>query len=369
MKNKINSIDMNGKLDHEQIYNLFKTNSSKENKKISEKIDIFKNNIDFFEYYANKDIKNLLNIFGLKLLENKIGSSSSFKSDIEEYISCISQIILSIKLFFKTRDILKKMLINAKNNLLKLKEENKLENYNQECLFLYLESLLQNSDKSLKFNSCTSIILHNNISSFELIPKYSKFRKAFSENKSDEFSNDEIKSIIYDNPSTPKFESDEEFENHEKKNSNLENSIECHSTIKKDTIFTFSECVFSEESSTLQNIESKLIGTSKIKPKIKNSTKVRMLQSEKANNIKHKRYLFSETDVTIKNDDKNNCRNLLEMINNMYKNGLINCEEKVKLKQLVIDKSKKIEYFYNNIYNDLNNDNNKLISEVKKIVN
>ena len=112
---------MNGKLDHEQIYNLFKTNSSKENKKISEKIDIFKNNIDFFEYYANKDIKNLLNIFGLKLLENNIGSSSSFKSDIEEYISCISQIILSIKLFFKTRDILKKMLINAKNKKIIIK--------------------------------------------------------------------------------------------------------------------------------------------------------------------------------------------------------------------------------------------------------
>ena len=99
MEDKINFIDISGKLNHEEIYNLFKTRSSKINKEISEKIDIFKKNIDFFEFYSNKNIKTLLNIFRFQISENNDESFSLFKSDIERYISCISQILLSIKLF------------------------------------------------------------------------------------------------------------------------------------------------------------------------------------------------------------------------------------------------------------------------------
>ena len=87
MKEKINSIDMNGKLNHEELYNLFKTYSFKRNKEISEKINNFKNNMDFFKFYSNKDIKNLLYIFELEISEND-ESFSSFKSYIERYIYC-----------------------------------------------------------------------------------------------------------------------------------------------------------------------------------------------------------------------------------------------------------------------------------------
>ena len=366
MKEKINSIDINGKLDNEQIYNLFKTNSSKENKEISEKIDIYKRNMDFFYYYSNKDIKNLFNIFELKISENNNEIFSSFESDIEQYICCISQIILSLKLTQKIQEILEKIVIVSKNHLLKLKNENKLENYNQDYLFLYLESFFKNSEKRPENYSNTSSTLNNNISLFEVIPKYSKFRKALSENKNDGFSNGEIEPIIYDESSTPKFESDEEFENQEKKKLD---SITYHSNLKKGMIFTFSEFVFAEEPSTPQNIESKLIESPMIKPKTKNSTRIRIPQNDDINKINYTRQLFSETDVTIKNNKKNHCRNLLEMINSMYKKGLINSEEKVKLKKLVINKSKKIEYFYYNIYKNSKNLKNTLLYEVKKIVN
>ena len=79
MKDKINSIDINGKLDQEEMYNLYKTHSLKVNKEISEKINNFKYNMDFFEFYSNKDTKNLLNIFKLKLSENNDGFFSSFQ--------------------------------------------------------------------------------------------------------------------------------------------------------------------------------------------------------------------------------------------------------------------------------------------------
>ena len=372
MKDKINTIDMNGKLDRQGIYNLFKTNSSKANKEICEKIGIFKHNMDFFGYYTNKNIKYLLSIFELKLSENNDEAFSSFKSEIEQYISCISQIILAIKLFLKTQDILKKLFIYSKNHLSKLKYENNLENYNKDFLFFYLESLLQNSEKNTKFNSSTSTLLSNNISSFEALQKYSKFRKLSCEHKIHDFSNVGIESIIYDDPTTPKFESEEEFENEEKKNSNMENSFEYHSNIKKGTIFSFSEYAYPEKLFTPKNLESKLIEPPIVQPKIKNTFTKEIIPKNKNVNIakkdKKKIHLFSEVDATIKNNKKNHCKNLLEMINKIYKKGIINSEEKVKLKLLVIEKSKKIEYLYYNIYKSSKNVKNRLISEIKKIV-
>ena len=232
MKDKINSIDMNGKLDHEEIFSLFKTRSLKTNKEISEKINNFKYNLDFFEYYSNKDIKKLLNILKLKLPENNGEPISSFKSKIELYISYISQIVLSIKLFYKTYDILINTVINAKNYLSKIKFEENIENYNHDNLFLYLESL-KISEKNLK--TCS------NNSTFNC------------------FSPDIVEPTIHNNPSTPKFvlESNGEFKNR-KINANIENSIENNSLKQKDSVLTLSKYVFAEESFIPENHESKL---------------------------------------------------------------------------------------------------------------
>ena len=354
MKDKVNSIDMNGKLDHEKIYNLFRTYSSKTNNQISEKIDVFKQNIDFFRFYSNKDIKNLFYIFELKFPENDDEYFSSFKTDIEQYIYCISQIILSIKLFLKIQNILKKIVINAENHLSTLKFKNKLENYNQVDLFLYLESLLKISEKDPKFNSNVSTILINDIPTFEDTPKNSLSLIFSNENKINSFSKIQIEPIIHENPLTPRFESEsgeENFENQEAKN--LESSIENNPPVNKESLLTLSKYVFVEKPFTPHNLESNLI----------------MPQSENIDKIKKKRYIFSGNDMIIKNFKKNHYRNLLVMINKIYKKGIINSEEKLKLKQLIIEKSKKIEYFYYNIYKKSKNDKNKLITEVKKIVN
>ena len=366
MKEKINSIDMNGKIDHEEIYNLFKTHSSKINKEISEKINIFSQNKDFFKYYSNKDIDDLFNIFELELSENPDEPLSSFKSDIDKYISCISQIILLIKLSLKTQEILKKLVINSKDNLSKLKIENKLENYNQEYLFLFIESFIKDSEKNPKTHE--SSILSSNNSSFEIIPKDSQPQKFFSDHY--DFPDDEIESFINDIPGTPRFQSDEKLENQKRKISDLEKSVENSTEIKNNSIFTLSEYIFNDEPSTPNNIQSNLIDPPIIKPKVKNTyPKVSISETEEINKVKNKRHLFSSSDLIIKNKKKIHCLNLLEMIKKMYKKGIINSEEKVKLKQLVIEKSKKIEHLYYKIYKNLKNDKNTLVDEVKKIVN
>ena len=57
------------------------------------------------------------------------------------------------------------------------------------------------------------------------------------------------------------------------------------------------------------------------------------------------------------------------MINEIYKMRLINSEEKLKLKKLVIEKSGKIELFYYNIYKNSKKNKKTLVTEIKKIIN
>ena len=367
MEDKINSLDMNDNLDREEVYNLLKTYSPKINKKISKKINIFKYNKDFFEFYSNIDIKNLLYIFECKLSENNDVFFSSFKSDIDQYISCMAQIILSIKLFLKTTGILSKTFINVKNHLLKLKYKNKLENINQNNLFLYLESLLKNTGKNSKNHSSTSTELSSNFSSFEDTPKNILIPKFSNENKIDFFSNDGMRHITNDCPPTPRFESelDKEFKNANIKNSGLEKSPRDTSPIKKSSVLTLSEYVFVDEPITPQNFESKLTEPSLAKFEIKKISSKILIENANLPNII--RSVSSKSESIIKNNKKNHFKNLLEMINNIYKKGLINSEEKIKLKKLVIEKSEKIEYFYYNIYKNSENDKT-LINEVRKII-
>ena len=372
MKDKINSIDMEGKLDHEEIYNLFKTYSSKINEEISEKIDKFQDNMDFFGFYSNTDIKNFLKVFEKKITENTSDFYSSFHSNIDQYLSCISQIILSIKLLLKINDVLTKIFNNAKNQLSKLKYENEIENYNEDYLVSYLESLLKISEKSIKSDSRPSTLLSSNISSIEDTPKNSLFSKYSSEYKINDLTIDEIESNIYDNLKTPRFESesDEESENKERTNSNLENSIDSSSYIKKDSALTLSKYVFDEKPYTPKNLESKLIDSPIAKQRIKNSsTKGKMPQIERVGKHKNSKNASPNSCLINKNNNKNRYKNLLEMINKMYKIGVVNSEEKIKLKQLVIGKSKKIEYLYYNIYSNSKNNKDELEIEVKKILN
>ena len=346
MEVKINFIDLNEKLDHRGIYNLFKTNSSKINKEIIKKILIFKQNMDFFEFYSDGDIKKLLNIFRLVIPKYDDELFSAFKSDTEQYISCISQIILSIKLFLKTQDILTKVIANAKNHLAKLKYEKRIKNSNQDSLFSYLDSLFKISEKTSKFNSRNSTVISSNISSFEYTPKNFLFRN-----------------FSTDYRTTPRFqlelESDEKLENQENKNSNSGNLIKSNTVVKKGSILSLSDYVFDEESDNI------ITEPSIVKPKIKKS----FSRNGSANKTINKKFSSSPSNVIVKKNNSNYYKNLLEMINIIYKKGLVNSEEKVKLKQLVIERSKKLEYLYYNIYKNSKRDKNTLLIAVKKLLN
>ena len=94
----IKKIEVAGDFKSDKIYSLYKTSSTEINLEILSLFQKYESSLDFFSYYTKNDIKNLLNIFELELQKNYDEYFSSFKTDTEQYISCISHIILSIKL-------------------------------------------------------------------------------------------------------------------------------------------------------------------------------------------------------------------------------------------------------------------------------
>jgi hypothetical protein len=90
------------------------------------------------------------------------------------------------------------------------------------------------------------------------------------------------------------------------------------------------------------------------------------IESNSPNNIKKlpKKQTFSS--LNLKSDmERKMMKNFLGFINNLYKNKVIDNEEKLKLKQLIISKSKKTENIYNIYYE---NNKEEFIHELKKLI-
>ena len=112
--------------------------------------------------------------------------------------------------------------------------------------------------------------------------------------------------------------------------------------------------------------------------------------SVKVDNQKNKYYQMSEVKINYKNpknleddirreskkrtfsstylkssQEKRMLKDLLVYVNDIFRKEIINCEEKLKLKQLIISKSEKLESIYQNYYE---NNKNKFIKELKYLL-
>ena len=333
MEKILKVVNTNKGMTKKEIFKLLETNSQKINSEISKKIKSFDKIDDFVNRYSNKT--PLLEFF------NKIGSNSSqnydddflsFDSNIEQYISCFTQIIISLKLVFKIQEILNKIFLSSKKKLSKLKNEQHIENISQKNIFLFIEKLLDISrEKTLcKLPNTFSVIRRNS----SVSPNDNKlnYRKFISDQTLESlYINDFEKNlkIVYEEPLTPKFGS-----NSDKNSENVKNENHHNICIRKDSSFTLSG---DEEINTLKD------NSDIIKSKVSNSI------------------------IVYKNEKK--YEKLLEMINSIYRKGIINSEEKIILKQLVIAKSKKIENLYYNTYKSKGIDETVLRTEISKLLN
>ena len=338
MEEILKALDTKEGMKTKEIYGLLKTNSKKINSEISKKIKSFNKIGDFFGHYSSQThLLELLKIAEFNSTKNYDEIFSSFDSNIEKYISCFTQVILSIKLILKTQEILNKILLSSKHYLLKLKIEKQIENLSQENFFFYVENLLDSSGiKSSRSYSNDSTAL--SLNSFDPLNYNLLNQKKITDNQNlKSFSSADIAktlNIYYEEPCTPTFglQSDNFIENITK-----ENCENIH--IRKDPLLTLS-------GEQIMSLREKMI-----------------FFNDKKNSFSEKNFVYNN----IPNEKK--YENLLEMINSLYKKGMINSEEKVRLKQLVIAKSKKLENLYYNIYKNKIVDQNALRIEITKLMN
>ena len=178
MYEEIKSIDFLGEMKINDLYYLYKTNSSPINLEILSNLQKFINYKEFFKHYMNKDIKsfykNLDNfIHNLSTLTNP-KSQIKLDSKIDQYISDFSNIFVLFNIISKLNDSLLSIILKVKNALLSLYTKHKLDKNKQgkidECVGIFQDifQIKNNSQKllsksSTKENSNLSLDINNNI--------------------------------------------------------------------------------------------------------------------------------------------------------------------------------------------------------------
>ena len=151
MLEEIKSIDFIGEMKTDDLYYLYKTNSSQINLEILSKFQKFINSKEFFKHYMNTDIKifyDNLDMFSLQLSslldEN---NHINFDSKLDQYISDFTYIFALLNIISKLNNSLNSIILHAKQNLTNLYSKYEVDKNKQEsideCMFNILENLHQ----------------------------------------------------------------------------------------------------------------------------------------------------------------------------------------------------------------------------------
>ena len=382
----IKTINLSDEIKKNDIYNLFKTDSSDLNVKFLSSIQKFKTINEFLNFYTKQDYKNVLDNFNnISLISSKIcdenENTNIFISDIDKYLSNLSKIIFLFSLIQKNNELLSNLLINAKKFIKRFHSETK-NKYIKEKINNCINDLVNCSQIASQRNYSRRSTKENTIISPNLFIGHNL-------RKSKQFDSSNECESFFVQCSTPKFEEEDEIEsgieevneeqNYFINNNNLENIEEDNNEISKKDSKKSVETI----GSPLSFKHMKFIYDSNKQNKrgIKKNRTVKMgiEFSDPKNFFKKKSLSKEENDENsldeIDSDNEFNRKNIektkllakfLNLINDLFKNNEINLNQKLAIKKLVIsDSDKIIEQFYQN-----NKSNNALKNKhIKKFLN
>lgn len=456
--------DLFGKMINNKNFFIFNNTSEEDILEIVSKLEKFEAGSEFFKYYTNKDIYYMFELIEkLNSIYSDINHEHNFKSQIDIYISFLSNIYLISILISKNRLILNKAINDIKKSLDNFYSENqtdiniqkKINNYisvllgttskknkKRNPLVLFNGNTFQKSDKSKTDspNICNLNNKSNNVNTEIKIIDYSNNNSFLNQEKTHDiteytnnyynFNNDE-ENIIFDF-TTPQFPSkiiEDNINNNEPNKNMLKqesiNSIYIEKSedsnknfIKKESIHSYytlgskskdnnkgsskfsvqeKEKVkivskfskqeertskeiskfkeFAPEEKNNNNLESseKSIQNIRTNTMKLNDDKIHHYQisEERENNRneeeeikKSKKKTFSSTNLKSR-EEKIMLKNLLVLLNDIFKKKIIDSEQKLKIKQLIISKSQKLDYIYI-LYYDANKE--KFIKELKNLI-
>lgn len=122
MYEQIKSIDLSEELKINELYNIFKTNSSDMNLEIYSKLQTFSTAAELFKHFMNEEIKIYYQkadnfIQQLSSIINK--KNNNFVSKTDKYICDFSYILVLLNIISKLNDSLMEILKNTKKCFIK----------------------------------------------------------------------------------------------------------------------------------------------------------------------------------------------------------------------------------------------------------
>ncbi len=358
----IKSLNLSDELRNNDIYNLFKTDSSELNLKFLSSIQRFQTIKDFLNFYTKQDCKNVLDNFNnISLISSKIcdenDNTNNFISDIDKYLCNLSKIIFLFSLIQKNSELLSNLLINSKKIIKRFHSETK-NKYIKEKINNCINDLVNSSQIASQRNYSRRSTKENTIKCPNLFIGHN-----LGKSKQFENSTNEGEYFLFQ-CCTPKFEDDEIEDEIEEVNEeqsvccggrNLENDKEDNNSfIKKESIDTIgSSLSLKYMKFTYDSEEENKRGIKKnrtVKMGIDFSPKCFFKKKSISSKINEENSFDSDSEINHESLEKTKLlAKFLNVINELFKKGKINASQKLAIKQLVIsDSDKIIEKFYQN---------------------
>ena len=374
----------------DELYHLYKTNSSKINTELQHKFNQYPVITDFFKHYTNIDIKLFnenINVFFLQISTiADINSLNTFKSSADQYITDFSQLYLVLNAICKINNSIEKIVTKIKSSLPLLYDKHCLDkdyqnkineiakymlNTNIKRINTSSYSTNENSENSTEFKSRSN--KNPNIEKIELLKdllgKNSNKTSKFNYLDTPKFQED----LIHINSDDKSSEGDNTLSTNKKSESKftfMDNNDNKEQKKEKDNVENQDDNIMSDDindyiTSVPQNLSIPKFKSLKRKGRYKSCKELigNNLKPNIDNNFHSNDKEMSEK--LILNEDSKMYADLLEIIYELYKNEKITYEQKVKLKKLIIKRCPKIL----NVYISYQNiDNEKLIEELKELV-
>ena len=365
----IKSINLYDDLKSNEIYTLFKTDSSSLNLKLLSSLQKFNKTKDFFDYYSEQSCQNVLDIFNnLSSITSKITEVyqvNSFKSEIDKYLSGISKIIYLFYLIQKNNELLSNLLNNTKKYLKKFCEENRNKSALKE-----------------KIKNCIDDLMNNS----QLVSKRNYSRRSTKDNT---ISPSNIYFLLFQ-CCTPKFEEDDEEiveVNEEPSCYNNINNInnESKSESKEKWIKKDSKKTIETNGSSLSIRHMKFVYDSDNESKrvVKKNKTIKMaINFSNPKSFFKKKSLSNQINENSRGKDTDSEKDyneksinstkilteFLTVISSLYKEGKINAQQKLSIKQLIISDSEKIIEKFSQYCLPNNNEANFINKHIKKFL-
>ena len=352
-----NSLALSEELKINDIYELFKTNSSDFNKMFLSNIKKYSDTQKLISHYLKNDINNIYSSFNnISSNLNRIiyGENQEIcYTEIETYILGASKIILFLSLIQKNNQLLMKLLNTTK---------------------LYISEFYKNNNKESCIKSKIDLFIN------ELINSSSHVQRSYSRRSTNDITNSSIcvnlenkkkeqyikqKDIIL-RSYTPKFKIGEENIIIQKNNHNT-NINDDNSKKSMDSSFTLQKLNFvqNDEGENLKNnmkcsLDSSSSSSDKSKIFLykKNKSQSHKFQVKDSLFKKNRKYSAnSMDDKSVQNERIKILAGILDTINIIFKKGKINSDQKINIKQIIISNPKIIiDKYYKDLANINDND-------------